>query len=335
MSKKWLDIELKFLHENYSNLSNEDLMKTIKGRSSRSISLKASKMGLKKSKDIRSSLIGKRNKLVGRNLDFDYVLELASKFKTRSEFQIKDPSAYVTCRVNGWLDSVCSHMIPSHSSTPQMILCQIIFSLFQTEIIYNDRIQIKPLELDLYLPKFKSAFEYDGKYWHQNYLIDKNFLCQEKGIKLFTIVEKNRKYEKDIKNQIINILDEINLYFRTKIVKEDVISIEIDYSSMIFDLEKIRRICLKYDNLSDFSNKEPRILNKIQKMNLLYELTSHMSRKRNNWNEKELLEEINKFQYIGDLIKNNYKIYLYCIRHFPHLLNNLEYKKSYNGKKIR
>jgi hypothetical protein len=226
-------------------------------------------------------------------------------------------------------------MIPVHFSTPQMILHQIIFSLFQTEIVYNDRTQIKPLELDLYLPVFKAAFEYDGKYWHQNYKIDKNSICKEKGIKLFTIVEKDRKYEKDIKNQIIDILDEINLHFNTKILKEEIIDIEIDYASMFFDIEKIRKICLKYDNLSDFSNKEPIILNKIQKMNLLYELTSHMSRKKNNWKEKELLDEINKFDYVGDLIKNNYKIYLYCIRHFPNLLNNLKYKKNYNGKKIR
>jgi hypothetical protein len=59
MSKKWLDSELKFLSENYSNLANDDLMKTIKERSSKSISLKASKMGLKKSENLRSSLIGK------------------------------------------------------------------------------------------------------------------------------------------------------------------------------------------------------------------------------------------------------------------------------------
>ena len=59
--------------------------------------------------------------------------------------------------------------------------------------IQNDRNQIKPKELDFYIPKYNLAIECNGDYWHsmrkEGYHINKYNLCKEKEIKLLHIWE--------------------------------------------------------------------------------------------------------------------------------------------------
>lgn len=64
------------------------------------------------------------------------------------------------------------------------------------DIIRNTRKVISPLELDLYLPKYNLAIEYNGIWYHNinsNHIKDKNYhynkskLCEEKGIRLIHI----------------------------------------------------------------------------------------------------------------------------------------------------
>jgi hypothetical protein len=335
MAKRWTENELKILKNNYKDLSNKDLMRILPGRTYESITIKSGKLGLKKSDEIRSFLTGKRNKMVGRNLNFNIVKNIASNFKSRAEFQKIDPSAYVTARTKGWLDDVCYHMIPTSYSIPQIILYQIISSIFKNDVLYNDRIAIKPLELDVYVPDLNIAFEYNGKYWHQNEKNNKEIICQNNNIKLFTISENSRNYEKDIKEQILQIIEKINNYLGNNIQKKDILDVKIDLFLDIPDIKDIHIICMKYKNFSDFSKEEPVILRKIKKLKLLNELTSHMEKRRKKWTEKELKDEISKFSNLSDLIKNNFKVYLYCIKKYRDLLSPLSYKKGYEKRFIK
>jgi uncharacterized spore protein YtfJ len=331
MEKSWTLEEISILKEKYENSFNSEIERLIPNRSYKSITLKASKLGLKKSKEVRSLLIGKRNKKVGRDLTFERIKEIASGFKSRGEFQKNDPSAYITARVNGWLESVCLHMVSFSYSTPQVILYQIISSFFDEEILYDDRKAIKPLELDIFIPSLGIAFEYDGNYWHKNDKNDKIEICKDKKIKLFKIKEKNRQYEKDIKNQIIDILPEINFHAGKNITPDEILDVKIDYKMKMLNLDEIKETCLQYSDLSEFSKMEPKLLRKITKMKLLKEFTSHMKRKRRFWTDSEIKEEISKFEFLGDLIKNNFKVYLYCTRNRKDLLGSL---KSLKPRKL-
>ena len=208
--KSWSKDEIIFLKKNYSNMFNSDLCKIL-NRTEQSIYVKANKLGLNKSKSHKSKCISKRNKMVGRDLDKDTLSSIAKKYKTKSEFQKNDPSAYSTSRQRGILDGICSHMISKSFSIPQLILKDIISKLYKTyNVIYNDKKTLKPYEIDVYLPEYNLGFEYNGKGWHTNNNRDKlkNELSLLKNILLITINENNRNYESDIKNQlIINIED--------------------------------------------------------------------------------------------------------------------------------
>lgn len=99
---------------------------------------------------------------------------------------------------------------------------EIIFflnSLGVTNIITNSR-SIISKELDIFLPDYNLAIEYNGIYWHhdrvphitKSYHRDKFLSCEEKGIELFTIFgdswqSKKEIWKKKIKSKI-GILDE-------------------------------------------------------------------------------------------------------------------------------
>lgn len=92
-------------------------------------------------------------------------------------------------------------------------LSDFINYIYHGEIIKNSRDIIEPLELDVYLPDIKIAFEYNGLYWHSSnkinpdYHYNKTKMCADKGIRLIQIWEDEWTINKDqIKKFISSIL---------------------------------------------------------------------------------------------------------------------------------
>ena len=78
------------------------------------------------------------------------------------------------------------------------------------DVIVSDRVQIAPLELDIFLPKYNIAIEYNGLYWHseqqgkgKNYHLNKTLKCKEKGIQLLHIFEDEWLNNKDVVKSVI------------------------------------------------------------------------------------------------------------------------------------
>lgn len=85
------------------------------------------------------------------------------------------------------------------------------------EYIENNRTIIKPLEIDIYIPKYNVGIECNGNYWHscKNASKDihhkKSVMCEEKGIRLIHIFEyewENERQKPILKNIIKNALNE-------------------------------------------------------------------------------------------------------------------------------
>jgi hypothetical protein len=265
----------------YADTPNYELIK-IFNISEKTLTSKAYRLKLKKSKSCKSFLIGKRNKMVGRDLNYDTLKKIASNYRTRGEFQLKDSSAYSSARIMGVLDDICSHMILKSFSIPQLTMRKILNSLILTKSIYNDKKSLKPFEIDLYYPELKLGFEYNGKGWHVDNRrdIEKNKLAICNGITLITFIENNRKYESDIKEQLKKILPTINNIITNKISTEDIDNIEVGNVYLeVYNKEELYSIAKTFNSKKEFRNENLSVYNKLYRMGLLNDATKHFSKK--------------------------------------------------------
>lgn len=122
-------------------------------------------------------------------------------------------------------------------SSEELELRRFIDSLGITNVIYNTR-KLLPSgkEIDIYLPDYKLAIEYNGVYWHhedvdhitKTYHKDKFEQCQKLGIQLITVFSNFWHCKKDIvKQTIINKLGlSTESIFARKCILKEVTSIE-------------------------------------------------------------------------------------------------------------
>lgn len=303
---KWSEEQVIQLMELYPS-NKTDVIVNIMNLSKKSIESKATRLGLKRTIEHKSKMISNRNKIVGTNITYEVMRETALKYKTRGEFQRLDASIYTTTRKYGLLGELCSHMVKSNYSIPQLILYYIICDIFKCEVIYNTKDIISPYELDIFIPKYNIAFEYDGKYWHKNNKKDlvKDKICSENNIKLLRIVENSRNYIEDIEKQLMKNINFINIY-----LDEEINSINIDKKNIykkvndsIDDLKSIKCIINKYIYYDDFRKNEINTYNKLLRRGILEELTTNLIKKRIVWTEKNIKNEVSKYKYLCDLIK--------------------------------
>ena len=108
-----------------------------------------------------------------------------------------------------------------------------IKTFYLGEIITNSKDIIPPMELDIYIPEFNLAIEFNGGYWHnekfkpKNYHLLKYNLCKEKDIRLISIWEwEIVKDKENIKNFIKNVIIEKKKLFARKLEIKEVSIIE-------------------------------------------------------------------------------------------------------------
>ncbi|MFW6225931.1 MAG: DUF7487 domain-containing protein [bacterium] len=126
---------------------------------------------------------------------------------------------------------ICTLCNPINStpSYKELDFLDFISNNYNNTIINSDKTIIPPYELDIYLPDFNLAFEFNGVYWHSELYCDKNYhknktdLCIKKGIQLIHIYEDDWIYKKDIiKSMVLNKLGltEYKIFARKCEIKE-------------------------------------------------------------------------------------------------------------------
>ena len=116
-----------------------------------------------------------------------------------------------------------------NGSAPEEFVKNVLLSS-DTEFKFRDRTQIKPYELDFYIPSSKIAIEVCGLYWHSEVHCESNYhamklsLCEKMGIKLLTIFSDEIQSNPNlIKTKILHYLgknNESSIGARKCIVKE-------------------------------------------------------------------------------------------------------------------
>lgn len=112
------------------------------------------------------------------------------------------------------------HPVNETVSDGETEIAEFIRTIYDGEIIKNNRDVISPKELDIYLPDRKLAFEYDGLYWHSenmgttpSYHSEKTDSCENAGIKLAHIFENEWMFKKEIVKGRISCM--LGKYYRT------------------------------------------------------------------------------------------------------------------------
>ena len=121
----------------------------------------------------------------------------------------------------------CNPYNPSYRSTGESELVEYISSIYTGPIICNHR--KFGIELDIFLPELKLAFEYNGLYWHNElfkspeYHLSKKMKAAEIGVDLIHIFEDEWSLHKDIvKSRVSSMLGIVKRLFARKCVIRDV-----------------------------------------------------------------------------------------------------------------
>ena len=135
---------------------------------------------------------------------------------------------YINDSKVNYVNCICNRK--SGSSDEELSIVEYIKSLGIKNIILNSYDIIPPLEIDIYLPDYNIAIEYNGLYWHSEKSSGKNKLyhkfktdkCKTKNIRLIHIFSDEWEYKKDIvKNKIKSLLlKNKKIYARKCIIKE-------------------------------------------------------------------------------------------------------------------
>ena len=131
--------------------------------------------------------------------------------------------------------TICSK--ENHTSFPEQALFYYI-NLYFPDAVNSDREAIG-MELDIYIPSYKTAIEYDGKQWHKSnsYEAKKNERCVERGIRLIRIREEG-----------LTSYENCTCLFRDNIRSNDSLSDVIAKAIMKIDSEKKPNVAVDRDS---------------------------------------------------------------------------------------
>jgi hypothetical protein len=162
-------------------------------------------------KIISSSKITKKNIFINKNpdiieIDYEEGLYIVKCESCKNNFKITGHMYHMRKKYNTTICTICNNVGKSGS---ELQVYEFIKDNYNNEILQNKRNIVDNIELDIYLPDIKIAFEFNGLYWHselykeKRYHLNKTNICKEKNIELIHIWEDDWMFKKDIVKSII------------------------------------------------------------------------------------------------------------------------------------
>jgi transcription elongation factor Elf1 len=189
-----------------------------------------------KNKAIKNAIISKNKKILKNdnnnniiNIDNDNKMYLIKCNKCNKNFTISYGLLKNRKKINTIICTICNP-INSSKSGYEVKLYDFINKYYNGIINRGNRkILNNKLELDIYIPELKIAFEFNGLWWHNElhkenkYHLNKTELCEKNNIQLIHIWEDDWLYKQDIiKSMILNKLGKTQnkIYARKTKIKE-------------------------------------------------------------------------------------------------------------------
>lgn len=234
--------------------------------------------------------------------------EEALKYKTRSEFEIGSPTAYVKSGKYGWKDEICSHMKSNGN-------------------LYNRCI---------YAVEFPDNNVYIGL----SYDHEKRFHQHLNDIENNSIVLRHN-IETGLKPKIIKLTDYVDIE-TAKILEDEKLKEYKNNGWEILNMAKCGSLggktvkwtkencqaeSLKYKNRNEFKLKSRHAYHAARRNKWLDEICKHMNRLIKNWNYETCREEASKYKNRNEFKLKSSGAYGYAYNN--NLLNNF-FPKSYD-----
>lgn len=157
--------------------------------------------------------------------------------------------------------NICNPPIFDGKSSDEKSLLEYIKTIYDGEIIENNREILNGKEIDIYIPKLKFGIEFNGLYWHselsggkdKKYHLNKTELSAENGINLIHIWDWEWKFKTDIiKSILINRFGKsVKIHARKCIIK-NVINVDkcefLEKNHIQGDDKSSIRLGLYYEN---------------------------------------------------------------------------------------
>jgi len=226
---------------------------------------------------------------------------------------------------------LCPKCNPPTLSIKENETLEFISNNYKYEILSNKKNIISPLELDIYLPDLKLAFEYNGIYWHNEYHKDDNYhlnkteLCEQQKIQLVHIWEDDWLYKQSIvKSMILNKLNKTpNKIFGRKTKVKEIVD------------NKLVREFLNKNHLQGFVGSSVKLGlffdNELVSLMTFGKRRIAMGRKSTNDGEFELLRFCNKLN--TNIIGGASKLFKYFINNYnPTEITTYADRSHSNGK---
>lgn len=148
--------------------------------------------------------------LIDEFIDYDFDLKSYTLLcdKCSTEYKMLMPLYNERKRANQSTCTTCNPIGIPMTSSYEIEIYDSIKTYYDGDVVRNDRTILKQ-ELDIYIPEFKLAIEFNGLYWHseiyknEKYHLNKQKACLEKGITLIHIFEDEWYYRKSIVESVI------------------------------------------------------------------------------------------------------------------------------------
>jgi hypothetical protein len=208
------------------------------------------------------------------------------------------------------LKPICRKCFPSSKySSINLFMQNYIKTIYDGELIFNNRTLIRPYEIDIYLSEYNLGFEMNGNYYHSSgyankspdYHIIKTKLGHNNGIRIIQIFEDEVEYnERVLKSFVDKVLGKSN---QIQYPQNLDIAINID--------ENVRIEYIKRNSLYDYIKSDFDII--LYKDDIIYYMVCIRIDNQNNFtivNEITLLNNIviNGLDYVIDYILENYVV---------------------------